>query len=359
VLSSAATVSSQSDREHLLALMAAVENPSHAARLPANDARLIAVARQHRLSPLLSATAGNELPPSIAKAFRADRLATVARNLALAHVASECIDALSSAGVRAIVLKGLSYEQILYGAAGVRATGDVDLLVRMESRKEAFAVLDRLGFEPRAAAPGFDEPDYHEVAWKRQDAEVDLHMALVPVVRGRIDYAAIWAQAEPLALGSSPALALSPVHAALFQALHMAVDHFDGPAIYAVDLSRLISRVGDVATLEREAGAWRCRRAFDTALALTARLLPNWARRFAPVPTRFAAARVVRRYGPITPIGRPEQLLRKMLHFDTVADASRYVAVQSRRKVREWIEGGLLKRSPRERLQLPRTQSKQ
>src|SRR5580692_4322683 len=74
-------------------------------------------------------------------------------------------------------------------------TSDIDLLVPGEQRREAFAALDRLGFEPRAAAPGFDDADYHEVAWTRAGAEIDLHMALAPLARCRIDYAAIWKEA--------------------------------------------------------------------------------------------------------------------------------------------------------------------
>ena len=112
-------------------------------------------------------------------------------------VAEECVGALAAAGVEAALLKGLAYERTLYPQPGARPTSDVDLLVRARDRRAAFDVLDRLGFEPRAAAPGFDEPDYHEVAWNRGGVEVDLHLALAPYARCAIDYEDVWRAGAP------------------------------------------------------------------------------------------------------------------------------------------------------------------
>lgn len=340
-----------SEREHLIALLAALEDPARAAELCPEDPAVVAVARHHRLSPLLSATCGDTLPAKLAELFRRDRLVTAARNMILGQVAEECLGALAGAGIRTIVLKGLDYETRLYRLNGVRPTSDVDLLVENERRREAFAVLDRLGFEPRAAAPGFDDPDYHEVAWTRRGVEVDLHMALAPFARCRIDYTAVWTEAEPLRVGQADGWRLAPAHAAIFHALHMAIDHFDVPAIYIVDLARLLSVADDFATADATAGLWHCRRPLATALALAAGFLPHRASQRIPAASTVAS-RVVGRYGSITPLPRSEQLFRKLMHFDTVSDAIRYVAVQSRRNVGEHMERLNRNRSPRERLSL-------
>jgi hypothetical protein len=341
-----------SERERLVALLAALEDPTRAAALPPDDPVLVAVARHHRLSPLLSATCAQTLPAPLAELFRRDRLVTAARNMILGQVAEECLRALAAAEVRTIVLKGLDYETRLYGIAGARPTADVDLLVPDEKRREAFAVLDRLGFEPRAAAPGFDDSDYHEVAWTRRGVEVDLHMALAPLARCHIDYAAVWAAAEPFDLGQTKALDLARHHGAVFHALHMAIDHFDVPAIYLVDLSRLLPTAGDRDVARTTARAWRCERPFTTAIALAEAFLPRWARTPPSSPPAAAAARVLRGYGTTAPLPRPEQLLRKLMHFDAWADMIRYVAIQSRRGVRERLERRLRGRSARERLGL-------
>jgi hypothetical protein len=346
-----------SDRQHLVALLSAVETPARAAELPADDG-LIAVARFHRLSPLLSVTAGASLPSKLAETFRRDRLITAARNLVLLQVAQECLHELGRAKIPAIVLKGVAYEQLLYEQSGTRPGADVDLLVPRHERRRAFEVMDRLGFEPRASSPGFDDPDYHEVAWARPGAEVDLHMGLTVFARCRIDYGQVWSRAQPLLLGQTEALALHPIHAVMFQALHMAIDHFRVPAIYLVDLSRLLALAGDLDAVEANARAWHTHRSLETALALAAAFLPRWAGSYPFTAASYPASRVVAHYGPVAPLPRAEQLFRKLLHFDTVTDAVRYVAVQSRRKLREPLERNLRKRTARERLALPPSRSR-
>jgi hypothetical protein len=341
-----------SEREQLVALLAAVEDPPRAAALAADDPLVVKVARHHRLSPLLSATCSEWLPSPLAETFRRDRLVTAARNMILGQVAEACLGALGEAGIRTIVLKGLDYETRLYRLAGVRPTADVDLLVPGDKRREAFAVLDRLGFEPRAAAPGFDDPDYHEVAWTRRGVEVDLHLALAPLARCRIDYAAVWAEARPLRLGQSDGWSLAPSHAAIFHALHMAIDHFDVPAIYLADLARLLPDADDLRAADRIAEGWHCRAPLATASTLAAAFLPRWATRQAIPAAAMVAARIVGRYGSSSPVRRPEQLFRKLAHFDALSDAIRYVAVQSRRNLEEQIERRIRRRSPRERLSL-------
>src|SRR5207237_7743563 len=116
------------------------------------------------------------------------------------------------------------YARRLYPSPGVRPTADVDLLVPDDDRRAAFEILDRLGFEPRAAAPGFDESDYHEVAWTRGGVEVDLHLALAPRARCQIDYQAVWSEAEPITLGGTPVLVLARTPAAIFHAFDKAND---------------------------------------------------------------------------------------------------------------------------------------
>ena len=313
----------------------------------------MAVARHHRLSPLLSITCNDTLPSALAEAFRRDRVVTAARNMILGQAAEECLRALAAAGVPTIVLKGLDYETRLYRVAGARPTADIDLLVPDEKRRDAFGVLDRLGFEPRAAAPGFDDPDYHEVAWTRAGAEVDLHMALAPLARCAIDYRSIWAEAVPFRLGGTDALVLARPHAAIFQALHMAIDHFHVPAIYLVDLTRLLPDEDAYGAARRLARRWRCRRPFETASALVGAFVPHWlgqppqAEGLGPM-----RARVVARYGTLEPLPRPEQLVRKLAHFDGITDAVRYLLTQSRRNLREQIERRTRGRSARQRLNL-------
>lgn len=342
---------SSSDRNQLLSLLLALETPPRAAELP-NDEAVVAVARHHRLTPLLSAACGPHLPPKLGEIFRRDRLITAARNILLCGIAEEVVQALAAAGLRTIVLKGLAYETHLYRLAGARPTSDIDLLVPGERRREAFGVLNRLGFEPRAAAPGFDEPNYHEVAWTRKGIEVDLHLALAPLARCRIDYAAVWREAEDFDLGQTKALDLGRRHSAVFHALHMAIDHFDVPAIYLVDLTKLLPTTDDLRAARETARRWRCERPLETATALTAEFLPGWTEGMPPIAVTSVARTVIAGYGTTARLPRAAQLRRKLQHFDAWSDAVRYTAIQSRRVAKHWIERRLLRRSARQRLGL-------
>jgi hypothetical protein len=310
---------------------------------------MTAVARYHRLTPLLSVMCHDTLPRQLADLCRHDRLLTTGRNMILSSVAQECIQGLASAGVPAIVLKGLDYETRLYGKPGARPTADVDLLVRQQDRRAAFEMLDRLGFEPRACAPGFDEPDYHEVAWTRAGVEVDLHMALTPLVRCRIDYPSLWSAAVPARIGETEALVLSRSHATVFQTLHMSIDHFAVPAIYLVDLAYLLADSGTFSAAEMTARHWECLRPFETAVALAENFLPRLMPARGSRPPSYRAHRVIDAYGPVAPLPRAEQLIRKFSHFDTMRSALRYLEVQSRRNIRERF---VRNRSARTRLSL-------
>jgi hypothetical protein len=344
-------VTSVAERQTLHALFAALADRQSAARL-VDEPSLLPSARRHRLTPLLSMQCRGALPPAFDATCRQDHVRTVARNLALAVVAEACVAALAKAGVDAALLKGLAYERTLYAHNGARPTSDIDLLVRESDRRAAFAVLDGLGFEPRAAAPGFDDADYHEVAWRRAGVEVDLHMALAPYARCAIDYDAVWSKMRPLPLGAARAFVLAPEHAAVFHALHMAIDHFDVPGLYLVDLARLLPSSADVSAAGAIARAWRCRRPFETSVRIAAAFQPSWdGGRSLPHSSR-TAARVEAAFGGLDHIPRHEQLRRKFALFDTLADALRYTYVQARRNAHELLEREVRGRSARERLGL-------
>ena len=98
----------RTQRRLLLAALATLEDRDRVDGLPrdgTSDAEaFLAVARHHRLTPLLSALPADGLGARLAEACRRDRLVTVARNLLMGPVAEACLGALDAAGVPAIVL---------------------------------------------------------------------------------------------------------------------------------------------------------------------------------------------------------------------------------------------------------------
>jgi len=346
-------VDAPAEQPTVRALLAALEAPERAADLARLDAgTLLRVARHHRLTPLLSVMVGDRLTDAFAEACRQDRTVTATRNLLLAQVAEECLAALARRRIDGVLLKGLAYEPFLYDRPGCRPTGDIDILVRGEHRRAACETLADAGFEPKAAAPGVDEPDYHEIGWSRGPIAVDLHLGLAPRARCSIDYGAVWGSLREVPFGAVRAFLLAPDQAAVFHTLHMAIDHFDVPALYLVDLARLLPAAPDTAAAEATARRWRCERGFVTALALAADFLPVWAARQERRSVGPRARRVLAGFGGLAPLPRTEQLRRKVSHIDTPGAALRYLAVQARRNVREIVETKVLRRSPRERLDL-------
>jgi len=320
------------------------------------DRHLILLARAHRLSALLGAVRPAGVPPELAELCRRDHVATVARNMMLRRALCDCLRALGDRGIDAIVLKGMEYEQRLYQRIGARPTSDLDILVEDRHRRAAFEVLRATGWSPVAAAPGFDEADYHEVEWKRAGVFVDLHFALAPLPRCAIDYDAVWAEKVPFPIDGVPAWRLADAHDAIYHVLHMAIHHFDVPGLYLVDLTRLCADQEAAAAAEVLAARWRCFRPWRTSVLLAAAFLPWWpaaaiARRFQP---DAVAARVIEHFGTVTGVARAEQLRRKLEHFDAAPDAARYLLVQGRRLVREAALRRFGRRTPEERLGLPK-----
>lgn len=312
------------------------------------------VARFHRLSSLLGSIRPAGVPAGLAERFRHDHLSAVGRNTLLRHALCECVKMLRGHGIDAIVLKGLAYEERLYTRPGSRPTSDVDLLVEERHRRAVFEALQGDGWVPIAAAPGFDEADYHEVEWLRNDVYLDLHFALAPLRRCAIDYDEIWRDKVPLPIGDVGAWRLADAHAAVYHVLHMAIHHFDVPGLYLVDLFRMITNDEHLTIVEALARRWRCFRPWRTSLLLTASFLPWWsgaaaAPRFLP---DAVAGRVTDEFGTVTGLPRAEQLRRKLEHFDIAPDAVRYLFSQGRRIVREAALRRLPQRSAEERLGL-------
>jgi hypothetical protein len=315
--------------------------------------RVVSVAHHHRLAALLGAIRPAGVPASLRERFRRDHLGEVARNMRFQRALVECLGRLADAGVEAIVLKGLVYDETIYRQPGSRPTNDVDLLVEPRLRAAAFGALQGAGYAPVAAAPGFDEADYHEVEWTRGGVEIDLHFSLAPLARYAIDYRAVWAGKRSLTIGGVPTFQLAAPHAAAYHALHIAGHHFDVPAIYLVDMSRLVPDDQARAAGEATARAWRCSRAWHTTMALTAAFVPGWplAAGAAAAPGG-AAARIVGSFGTTAPLPRAEQLRRKIESFDSAVHGVHYLLVQARRLLREEVLRRFSDRTPEERLGL-------
>ena len=338
------------DRSHLLALMAAVADRERAASLPDDD-QLVAVARRHRLSPLLSVTAEDSLPPRLAEIVPARS----ADHCRAQHRCSAGPPKSASARSRPTAFRAscsraspTNSRSIRAPARGRRRTSIYWFRTRNAAARSASST--GWGSNPRLPRRVLTTPT--TMRWRGPERASRSTCtsrsrrspaATSTIARsGRRPSRSTWVRQYARALRAD--------HAAVFHALHMAIHHFGVPAIYLVDLSRLLPTTDDVVAAAGLARAWRCWRPFATATALAASLLPDWARiGHSSSAERRAILPAHRRWLRNDPEpAAPEQLRRKLQHFDTPRYALHYLVVQSRRNVRRrLIERRLRRRSAR------------
>jgi hypothetical protein len=192
--------------------------------------------------------------------------------LAVDSVTAQAYAAFQRAGVRALLLKGPSFQPWLYGPADQRPYSDTDLMVAPADFARAGEVLSGIGFAqpPEIARPTHTD---HAAVWVRPDGlNVDLHRALIGVRR---DPAEAWlllaAGTETIEVAGASVECLGERARALHVALH-AAEHGVGEGKTLEDLRRALDRV----PLERWADAAELAEQLEAAGAFAAglRLLP-------------------------------------------------------------------------------------
>lgn len=123
-----------------------------AAARPLDWARLLALAHAHGVHFFLArhlqelAGLGLAVPPSVLRQLKVDAWQNAVRSAVLLEQQQRLDDALCTAGVPAVWLKGLSLSERLYGCPEARSSGDLDVLIEPASDHRASACLRELGF---------------------------------------------------------------------------------------------------------------------------------------------------------------------------------------------------------------------
>jgi hypothetical protein len=175
---------------------------------------------------------------------RRTRLLANGADMAIEATAAEAVGALRSAGIRTILLKGPSLARWLYDSESTRIAVDVDLLVAVDDRPAAEAVLAKLGYSPFPSNVAGDEVK-HAHHWDRDlnTISVDLHLTLPGVGVSNEDAWTVLSQdTEQLVVGGIPVEVLAPAARAMHVALH-AGQHgpgFEGPL---TDLTRALDQL--------------------------------------------------------------------------------------------------------------------
>lgn len=171
---------------------------------------LLTGAERHGLVPLahhnLATLTPGRVPPEVLFALRTDADDAARTALHLTGRLIQAMDALEGAGVSAIPFKGPALDRRLYGERGLRAFGDLDLLVRPAESRAAVEALEALGYRVEAASTehrGAVLARDSVVSLARDgDAPVEIHRGLVhPVHAGRLDFEGMWERAGTASLG--------------------------------------------------------------------------------------------------------------------------------------------------------------
>ncbi len=133
------------------------KGPLPALRSSANWPRLLELAKQHRVVPLLrKVLCGAEWVPTAVQVWMEEYCRTiVSHNLSLASELTGVLDALQQAGVAAVPYKGPAWTKALYGNLADRQIGDLDLFVEVSEIPRACTVLEGCGYT-RGYFPGED-----------------------------------------------------------------------------------------------------------------------------------------------------------------------------------------------------------
>lgn len=196
--------------------------------------------------------------------------------LGLDAVAAEVTTALSTEGVRSVLLKGPVTARWLYPEdPGTRPYRDVDLLVPPDGHAAAEAVLVTLGFERSRPARLAGEVELHGHEWRRSsdNAVVDLHRSLHFLENVPAEH--VWQlmsdRTEAFRVAGVTVEAPGPAWRALNVVLHAAPEGPPDRQSWA-DLRRALDVADD--DLWRQAAALASRLEAEAAMGAGLRLVP-------------------------------------------------------------------------------------
>jgi Uncharacterised nucleotidyltransferase len=267
-------------------------SPSSAGLAPADISRFLDTARLNGVLPLLASKlyGKNSVhePEEILTACREE-----ARNQAIYELAHRVeiigvLEALDSAGISPLILKGTALAYNLYPNPALRPRCDTDLLIHPEWRRETDLTLKSLGYSQSEGGEG--EHIFYEAAWSREDRlgvthNLDIHWRISnsEILAKSLGYDELAERSVGIIALGAHARTLSPIHALLFACIHRAGHahaplYVDGIAydamnrlIWLYDIHLMISQmsIGDLGEFAALASAKRVREICRDALLRT------------------------------------------------------------------------------------------
>ena len=194
---------------------------------------------------------------------------------------TEVADALDTAGIRFLLVKGVALAQQVWGRTSARGAGDIDVLVAERDLEAAAAVLAELGAVPQRTDRDLrprakDRRMHHALTFHYADTDVDVHYRLddIPTVF-TVPFEEFYARSMQATIGSRTVRTLSPSDALLLVACHGGRDSWvkwasllDFVALWRLAGSTLVRDGSGVDEALARAGAVGAGGRLEVALAL-------------------------------------------------------------------------------------------
>lgn len=265
---------------------------------PAAWDAVVAGARTHRITGLLSAAASDGALPAtdaqVRQAQLAHRMISL-RTMALEQELPRVIGILTAKGIDARVLKGSAVARLDYAEPSLRSFVDLDVLVRSDDVDSAAAAFASAGFvrtlaEPR---PGFDRRfDKGMTLVPPAGYELDLHRTFVLGPWSlRVDLEGLWDDGQEFRVGDHRLLSLSRHNRFLHVCYHAALGNWPLRLGSLRDVAEMLRDLdAEEASVRALAESWGAEALVAAAVADSRRLLgvtataelTRWAERYVP-----------------------------------------------------------------------------
>jgi hypothetical protein len=184
---------------------------------------VLELAEFHNIAPLIARNlAENIAAGGIPQAYleRFDRIYknSLYRSMVLSNELANILMAFSRQGIAAIVLKGTTMTEQLYGNPGLRIVSDIDILLKLDEIPQAESILRDIGYLPSVPEQEWEHP-FHRVPYFKQAqflVSVEIHWNLDDARLITIPQKEIWSRAQPLQMKDCNASVLSPEDTLLF-----------------------------------------------------------------------------------------------------------------------------------------------
>ena len=237
---------------------------------------VLGTAQAHRVValcyPALQGLAGAAIPPDVVAAFRAEAMATAARNLRLAAKLVEITGRAEAGKIALVPYKGPVLAEMAYENLGLREFADLDFILPHRELRAAWNLLEGLGYRP--VNPALVEPDApvpgeYVFLSAENDVQVEVHTELtLRHFPNPPDLEPLLAARETVALAGRRVLTFSREDTLTLLAVHGAKD-FWAQLLWICDIARLVAAPGfDWEKALDRADCMGCRRMTNVSLLL-------------------------------------------------------------------------------------------